>query len=420
MLFKTGNKGALGTRNRVAPAGQLPSLTALRGLAALWVVLYHFSVQCLPSLNAVPHTYLIHKGYLAVDFFFMLSGFVMTHVYHRAFSQSVARHYRGFMVARVARIYPLHLMVLLLFVATVVGTQFSSGRLPHSLHDASWRGPYSVAAFVANLFMLQGLNAGEWSWNYPAWSISVEFMAYLLFPFALPLIWRASGTAKAAAGVAILGLLALLALLTRDNFDQWDGPITLLRCLPEFVLGTLLYCVYRALPRGSMVDRDWVVFGVLVLIVICLHAGAPDLLVTGLFAVLVLAAVVNTGRFSRLANVAPLIWLGEISYSLYLLHGFVQFVVDRLLSRIGIQDAANLTIERSLALLVLMVAICLIAAHTTYFSVEVGCRQYLRQLFGGRSREPVPRMVLPPRPIPAPSRAVARAASPVRPVKVDE
>lgn len=419
MLLKTANKSAHGTRNRVAQADRLPSLTALRGLAALWVVLYHFSVQCLPHLDAVPHTYLIHKGYLAVDFFFVLSGFVMTHVYHRAFAESVTRHYRGFLVARVARIYPLHLMVLLLFVATVVAAQFSAGRLPHSLHDAPWRGPYSVAAFIANLFMLQGLNAGEWSWNYPAWSISVEFVAYLFFPFALPLIWRASGAAKAAIVIAIVASLALLALLTRDNFDQWDGPITLLRCLPEFALGTFLYCAYRALPRGSIVGRDWVAFGILALVVVCLHAGAPDLLVTGLFAVLVLAAVVNTGAFSRLVNIAPLIWLGEISYSLYLLHGFVQFVVDKMLGHIGVQDAANLTIERSLALLVLMVTICLIAAHASYFSVETGCRQYLRTLFGRRARTPSPALVLPPRPIPAPSQAIAGPARPVRPMAVD-
>ena len=61
MLFKTGNQRAHGTQNRVAPTGQLPSLTALRGLAALWVVLYHYSVQCLPHLDAVPYTYLGSK-----------------------------------------------------------------------------------------------------------------------------------------------------------------------------------------------------------------------------------------------------------------------------------------------------------------------------------------------------------------------
>jgi peptidoglycan/LPS O-acetylase OafA/YrhL len=97
---------------------RLPSLTSLRGIAALWVVLYHYcgTAQYFPNLDITPHSYLISKGYLAVDMFFMLSGLVMTHVYYR--SQSIGRHYRGFLAARVARLYPLHIFILLLFVVT--------------------------------------------------------------------------------------------------------------------------------------------------------------------------------------------------------------------------------------------------------------------------------------------------------------
>jgi peptidoglycan/LPS O-acetylase OafA/YrhL len=89
------------TNSRSAPKGQLPSLTPLRGLAAIWVVIYHYSVQCFPNLDAAHYTHFIGKGYLAVDMFFMLSGFVMTHVYYRAFSdsESVKLNYRSFLVA---------------------------------------------------------------------------------------------------------------------------------------------------------------------------------------------------------------------------------------------------------------------------------------------------------------------------------
>ena len=233
----------------------------------------------LPNLDVVPHTYLIYKGYLAVDMFFMLSGFVMTHVYHRAFSESVTRHYRSFLFARVARIYPLHLLILVLFVATALASQWTSGATLGSLRNVPLQGSELVSAFVANVFMVQGLDAGKLSWNYPSWSISVEFMAYLLFPFALPAIWRASDKAKVAMALFLVALLALLAFVTKGNFDQWDGPITLLRCLPEFILGTLLYCAFRAVPQGSFLGRDAMVFGVLLLIVFCLHArcaGSPD------------------------------------------------------------------------------------------------------------------------------------------------
>jgi peptidoglycan/LPS O-acetylase OafA/YrhL len=142
---------------------QLPSLTSLRGVAALWVVLYHYSIQCLPNLDITSYTYIIHKGYLAIDMFFMLSGFVMTHVYHRAFSDDVCRNYRSFIVARVARIYPLHLFVLLLFVATAVALHASTSRSLATLQDIPLQGPRSLGAFVANVFMLQGLYASQLS-----------------------------------------------------------------------------------------------------------------------------------------------------------------------------------------------------------------------------------------------------------------
>jgi peptidoglycan/LPS O-acetylase OafA/YrhL len=172
----------------ISPKEQLPSLTALRGIAALWVVLYHYSVQCFPNLDIRAYTYVVEKGYLAVDMFFMLSGFVMAHVYHQRFAKSVSDNYWSFIVARIARIYPLHLLILLLFVATAFASHLMASTLQDSLRDIPLGGSRSLEALIANIFMLQGLKASNLSWNYPAWSISVEFIAYLLFPFALPAI----------------------------------------------------------------------------------------------------------------------------------------------------------------------------------------------------------------------------------------
>jgi peptidoglycan/LPS O-acetylase OafA/YrhL len=369
---------------------QLPCLTALRGLAALWVVIYHYSVQCFPNLDVRPHTYLIHKGYLAVDMFFMLSGFVLAHVYHRPFSESVTgRSYWKFIAARIARIYPLHLLVLLLFVATALTSHLMSGEASHVVRDVPLQGPQSVEAFFANLLMLQGLRAGTLSWNYPAWSISVEFMAYLLFPFLLPGIWRTSTRIKLFLAGLLFGLLVLLAYLRQGDFDQWDGPITLLRCLPEFMLGTLLYCAFRVAPGNLWLNRDMSAFGVVALIVVGLHLNAADLLMIFLFAALILAAVLNNGAFARWANAAPLLWLGDISYSLYLLHGLVQYAAGLLLARVGVHDATYLSIPRSLVWMLAMVGLCLLAAHFSYSGFEVASRRYLRKLLDIRDKRRV-------------------------------
>ncbi len=369
-----------------ASSDQLPTLTPLRGLAALWVVLYHYSVQCFPSLDATSHTWIIHKGYLAVDMFFMLSGFVMTHVYHRSFAESITRHYRSFLVARVARLYPLHVLMLFMFVTTAFATQLITGTAKGSLHGIPWQGPESVSALIANIFMLQGLDASKLSWNYPAWSISVEFMAYLAFPFALPCIWRASKVTKFAAALALFASLALFAYLKRNDFDQWDGPIVLLRCFPEFLAGTLLYCAFQGGARTSWLSREIAAFGVVAVTVLCLHFDAPDLLIVCLFAALIIVAVLNDGLFARIANIAPLIWLGEVSYSLYLIHGFLQFIANKFFDGFGIEDHADLPASYSFFLLLAMVAVCLITANISYSRVEVVWRQHLRDLLGARRK----------------------------------
>ena len=353
----------------------------------MWVVLYHYSAQCFPNLDPAQYTHLFHKGYLAVDLFFMLSGFVMTHVYHRAFSETVtSQPYWNFIFARIARVYPLHILVLLLFVATAVGFHLATGASP-SLDDVPLRGPESVTAFVANVFMLQGLKAGQLSWNYPAWSISVEFVAYLLFPFALAAIWRLSGRAKVGVALSLLAVLVILAGLSKGNFDQWDGPITLVRCLPEFIFGTLLYWVFRAAPADSWFARDSAALLVIAAIVVCLHADGPDLLITCLFGAFIPIAVLNTGTFAEWARAPALIWLGDVSYSLYLLHGFLEFSAGKLLAHFGVQNHANLSLGTSFVFMGLMVGTCLLAAHFTYFDVEIGCRQYLREILGAQVKK---------------------------------
>jgi peptidoglycan/LPS O-acetylase OafA/YrhL len=369
---------------------QLPSLTPLRGIAALWVVLYHYcgTAQYLPNLDVTPHSYLISKGYLAVDMFFMLSGLVMTHVYYRAFSESVGRHYRSFLVARIARLYPLHVFILLLFVVTAAASQFMTGLATGSFESIPLTGPRSLSAIIANMFMLQGLAAGELSWNYPAWSVSVEFVAYLAFPFALPAIMRAPNPVRLVLGAVLLAPLAWLAAHTKGDFDQWDGPITLVRCMPEFLLGTLLYFAFRDYGQRIWLSSDFGVLAALAATLIGLHVGAPDLLMVSLFAALILLSVSNTGVFAKLVNTRPLIWLGEISYSLYLVHGLIKFATSKGLGAAGIQHTAALSKDQSFALMMLMMALCILAASATYSSIETVWRRHLRALLGdGQNRE---------------------------------
>ena len=275
-----------GRQRSSGPPEQLASLTPLRGIAALWVVIFHFCWY-FPAVHPERYTGAVYKGYLAVDMFFVLSGFVITHVYKEGFARRVTgRRYRDFLKARVARIYPLHITVLLLFVATATAERAASYALRGSFEPIPLLGERSIGGFFANLVMLQGLWARELSWNDPSWSISLEFLAYLLFPLLFPVLWRAGPAAKAGLGGLLVVALGWLAYRTGGYFNQWNGTYAILRCLPEFLAGMLLYSGYQSGIFASVLATDAALAAVVLLLAALLHLGAPDLAIIPLFPLL--------------------------------------------------------------------------------------------------------------------------------------
>jgi peptidoglycan/LPS O-acetylase OafA/YrhL len=344
----------------------------LRGIAAIWVICFHYGVVYF-AFHPEQISCIFNKGYLAVDMFFMLSGFVLSHVYWKTFAAAPfasdqalqGRDYWRFIGARIARLYPLHLFNLSLFLIATLGFCIYGYIAAGKFAAIPLHGARSLTALVANLLMLQGLNAKELAWNYPAWSISIEFLAYFLFPLALPLIALADRRKRLIfAGVAFASL-CLFAYLANGDFNQWNGPITLLRCLPEFIVG---------------LRRDTAIAAVLCGMLVLLHFGVADLIIVAAFPVVILAAVMNGGRVAPIVNSAPLVWLGDISYSLYLAHGFVQFVATRLLASAGLPNPADLSSTSAAGLFVAMVGATLLMAMFTYREVEIVGRSRLRRL----------------------------------------
>jgi peptidoglycan/LPS O-acetylase OafA/YrhL len=358
---------------------QLASLTPLRGIAALWVVLFHFCWY-FPAIHPERYTGAVYKGYLAVDVFFVLSGFVITHVYQEGFTRRVTGwRYRNFLKARVARLYPLHIIVLLLFVAFAIAERAATYAIRGSFEPIALTGERSVSALLANLVMLQGLWARELSWNDPSWSISLEFLAYLLFPLLFPVLWRMRPAGKTAIGAMLMIVLGWVAYRTGDYFNQWNGAYAILRCLPEFIAGSLLYNVYQSGLFAAVLTTDAAFLVVIVLLGVLLHTAAPDLAIISLFPLLILTAVLNEGRFTRLLNSVPLLWLGDVSYSLYLLHWFVLFVVTEVVRRSPGIDFARLPFDISLSLMAAMIVVCLGLASLSFRFIEVTGRRWLRQ-----------------------------------------
>src|SRR5258706_2626883 len=175
---------------------EIRPLTSIRGIAAMAVVLYHFQGNFSYEFYLHKSTLLFSRGYLWVDFFFLLSGFILSHVHAEEFNRGLTT-YRTFLFKRIARAYPLHVFTLFVLLLPACWPTVQA------MQDRR-----TVASFVSNLLLVQAWGpTSHLSWNYPSWSISDEWAAYLLFPVILAFFYRTSlALAAVAAVLAIFGL----------------------------------------------------------------------------------------------------------------------------------------------------------------------------------------------------------------------
>src|SRR5205814_6205748 len=196
-----------------------PEIRALKGARALpplILVLFHYC-EGHGYRGAWWFDLPVARGYLWVEFFFALSGFVLTYVYARRWTELWRAHgYFGFLRARLSRLYPLHLAMLLLILAMVIVLRGAAARGGYvSIYDEQWHPIVSWQTFVANLFLVQAWNIFPYlSWNGASWFVSVEFLLCLLFPIYLAL---ARGGWRAAILMIVGGALAL-ALLAHPRY----------------------------------------------------------------------------------------------------------------------------------------------------------------------------------------------------------
>jgi peptidoglycan/LPS O-acetylase OafA/YrhL len=296
---------------------EIRSLTGLRGVAAVYVVFHHYFLGL--SFTNPFNTFLAH-GYLAVDLFFVLSGFVMTLNYSRMFHGGWSRtSMLTFLSRRVARVYPLYLMAttcaLLLIMAGWLENPTSSSL---------------KVSFVMNLAMVQAWGFGP-SLDGPGWSISAEWAAYLLFPLLLSVaffrkpLW---GWLSAVTSVAVLVFLCLLPaaavhnlrpLAIMDLHSSYRG-ISVWRCLPEFTLGILAARIAGSKTADWLGSNRWIGLALCFSILVMMTVPRADLAVVLLFPALILCLSSDNSFPSFILGSKPIHYLGVLSYSLYLVH----------------------------------------------------------------------------------------------------
>lgn len=352
---------------------ELASLTSARGIAAWMVVLYHVRAG-MSGWMPEPLIELFAKGYLAVDFFFILSGFVIYLSSHGAFEREGASAYRSFLIKRIARIYPLYLFILLGTIGFVLALN-ATGRLAEG-------NPWSELPLHFLMLQNWGFTA-DLTWNHPAWSISCEFAAYLLFPI-LVLVLPIRKLPRWAMPLAALAMLMITyALFRAGGMDTLGDKVTiygLARCLPEFAAGAILAAYWLSGPRHSLTQ------GAISLAISAALLAAwiwGPLLETIAFPVAMLALIHGLAHLSGVVGNPldswPLHYLGEISYATYLCH-FMMYVGFKLLF---VSDRTAV----SPALLGLFVALVLIASVALYHLIERPGQRLIRERF---FRQPAP------------------------------
>lgn len=234
---------------------EIRALAGARAFPPLVLVMFHFS-EGHGYRNFWPLDLLAARGYLWVEFFFCLSGFILTHVYGKRLAQIFTRKgYAQFLKARLARLYPLHLFMLLTVLAVVIVTRILAhiGGY-HSIFDLRYHQDVSVKGFVLSLFLVHGWNTMDrLTWNGVSWFVSVEWALCLLFPL---LLWLANGHAWRGIILIAAGAAGLTALdLTSGAHVGLDITYHngVLRGLCDFSIGVGFAVLYRVLkPRDHL------------------------------------------------------------------------------------------------------------------------------------------------------------------------
>jgi peptidoglycan/LPS O-acetylase OafA/YrhL len=313
----------------------LPNLTPLRGIAALLTVIFHVDLYLGSGSGGLLNpekSMLISKLYLMVDFFFVLSGFIMLHVYGKWFSSSVKSFsFKKFTIARFARVYPLHFFTLLFLVAVRIWFISAGGKDPD---------PFSALSFTwqsipTNLLLIQSMNVHNWfTWNNAAWSISTEWWMYMLFPFLVAPFIRLSSAARVAVGLACFGGYVFIMLVIQKyvtvppalSFIKAQPNINVayqygfLRCMFGFIIGMMIYLGYeKGFAQRFFANGTILVLSVIGLC-ISLHFALPDVISVAFYPLIILSAAYGSKNMDAFFGKKLMQRLGDWSFSIYLVH----------------------------------------------------------------------------------------------------
>lgn len=357
----------------------LRALTSLRAFLALGVVLFHYQLQWDPALGFSP---IIERSRLAVDAFFFLSGFILAHVYGPSFATGTFS-YRRFIVARLARLYPLHLAVLGLATVMVVGATAIGVR-----YDPS---TYTLEGFFKTLFLVQAWFPSEtgYNWSGPSWSLSAEWFAYLLFPAYALLAVRMRRRPWLLLGLGIVAYVVIdgaYGAIFGKVLPRAEDDMGILRIAPAFLIGMALY----GLGRNTVWRPAVAITACLAttgLLLAGMQLSLDDRIIVALAAPVVFSWSMLAKTQSEGLLASPiLVFAGEVSFALYLAHMPILVAYKGLAAEIRGIDSGFVMTPLELTGLFIVTAAASVALHLL---VEKPGRSWIRLAFERRVTKPV-------------------------------
>lgn len=322
-------------------------LDSWRGIAACLVALFHFRNNVFGHVGTIEF---FARGFLFVDFFFVLSGFIIFANYSTRLGSG--SDLSKFMILRVGRLYPLHISIFLIYIVLEIA-QYIVPALQAFSSSPPFQGVDSqMGDILPNLFLMHSFGLTDsLSFNGPSWSISAELWAYALFGSALFFFRRRIIYFLVSACIA-----SALFLIYQDAYLTTTFKFGLIRCFYGFSTGAILWFLYKNTVKNfekshnSFSFMRWsfaegVVVFVTILWMLFLSNGIEAMPIVFLFSAVIYVFSFEKGALSKILKYPFFTSVGMISYSVYMVHLFISGKYKLFLTKINSYFSLNMVSE---------------------------------------------------------------------------
>jgi peptidoglycan/LPS O-acetylase OafA/YrhL len=348
------------------------TLDSFRGLCALSVVVFHMHL-----VGSITELDFFRGSAIFVEFFFVLSGFVLAHGY--GFKESL--NFKTYIKSRFFRLYPLHIFMFLVFLILEFGKFFAYKFGGFVFNNEPFTNSFAISEIIPNLLLIQSWTTffDSLSFNYPSWSISIEFYMYVLL-FISVFSFNFNQT------ISWLSISIVAFVLIYSNSEALTGEV--LRGISCFFGGAFTYSIYKRLSHleppyisGSIIEA---IFIICIILIVQSEVEYRSIFASLLFFCTVFFFAFESGAFSKLLKIKPLQQAGRLSYSIYMVHAAILFCltsVAMIIQKItGIEMAPMIEAKRSLnfggdminnVVVIVIISVVIYVSSLTYKYIEI-------------------------------------------------